>query len=614
MSHLPPLQAWHLPVPPLVQQTAQGPRIRLWLKGAALPHQVVLRCEPDNEEWQVSMAAQAQCDGWQAFEALLPSNPATSQQRYCFKLLWPDDQFWFGPEGLGQLPVERLRQFTLALPSPHPAWVADQLFYQVFVDRFAPGDGPHLVQDEEYLHQAKGKPVRRLSWDTPLSAQDASCQFYGGDLDGLTTKLDYLQQLGVTALYLNPIFRSPSVHKYDTQDYFAVDPHFGGDAALIRLRQATRARGMRLILDGVFNHTGDTCAWFDRYGQHEYGAAHHPDSPYRDWYHFVDGQAQCWQHNPGLVKLDYACPAVVETLYAGRHSVVRHWLREPFAIDGWRLDVAHMLGEGGTARGNLHHLAGIYQAARQENPQAYLLGEHFGDAREWLQQGVEDGAMNYSGFALPVRAFLAGVDVAYQPIRLDAAQCAAWLDHYRAGLSHPQQLCLFNQLDSHDTSRFLTLLGGDLARMELALCWLYGWIGVPCLFYGTEIGLTGHNDPLNRPPFPWQDPESWQPDLLSLCRQLGQWRKNSLALRRGGCAIVYGEGESLVFVRQFGDEAWLVALQRSGTTQIRLAMPPGLTGPWQQRWGKGELQNGEDGWQLRLSGTGASLWQLSAGE
>ena len=166
--------------------------------------------------------------------------------------------------------------------------------------------------------------------------------------------------------------------------------------------------------------------------------------------------------------------------------------------------------------------------------------------------------MNYAGFALPMRAFLAGVDVAYQPIRLDAAQCAAWLDHYRAGLSHPQQLCLFNQLDSHDTRRFLTLLGGDIARMELALCWLYGWIGVPCLFYGTEIGLTGDNDPFNRPPFPWQTPESWQAALWDLCRQLGQWRRQSQALRRGGCAVLYAAGESLVFVRQFGEEAWLV--------------------------------------------------------
>ncbi|GAA4502460.1 maltodextrin glucosidase [Pseudaeromonas paramecii] len=614
MSSEPTLQAWHLPVPPLVQQTAQGPRIQLWLKAAVLPQQVVLRCEPDNEEWQVSMAPQETVAGWQAYAAWLPLNPAEAQQRYCFKLLWPDDHCWFGPEGLSRLPLERLRQFTLAIPSPHPAWVADQLFYQVYVDRFAPGDGPHLIQDGEYVHQAKGKPVRRLPWDAPLTAQDASCQFYGGDLDGLTSKLDYLQQLGVTALYLNPIFCSPSVHKYDTQDYFRVDAHLGGNPALVRLRQATRARGMRLILDGVFNHTGDTCPWFDRYGQTEQGAAWHSDSPYRDWYHFVNGQAQCWKGNPGLVKLDYASPGVMETLYAGRDSVVRHWLREPYAIDGWRLDVAHMLGEGGTARGNLHHLAGIYRAARQENPQAYLLGEHFGDAREWLQQGVEDGAMNYSGFALPVRAFLAGVDVAYQPIRLDAAQCAAWLEHYRAGLSQPQQLCLFNQLDSHDTRRFLTLLGGDLARMELALCWLYGWIGVPCLFYGTEIGLSGDNDPFNRPPFPWQAPDSWQSGLLSLCRQLGQWRRQSQALRRGGCAILYAAGESLVFVRQWGEEAWLFALQRSGEAQIRLTMPPGLTGPWQLRWGTGVLQGAQDDCLLALSGTGASLWQLSAGE
>ncbi|NGH41257.1 maltodextrin glucosidase, partial [Escherichia coli] len=231
--------------------------------------------------------------------------------------------------------------------------------------------------------------------------------------------------------------------------------------------------------------TGDSHPWFDRHRQGENGACHHPDSPYRGWFNFYpDGRALDWKGNASLPKLNFAEPQVAEAIYQGEGSVVRHWLRPPYSIDGWRLDVVHMLGENGGATGNLRHLAGIYQAVKQENPQAYVLGEHFGDARRWLHAGVEDAAMNYMGFALPVRAFLAGLDVAYHPVRLDAAGCAQWMDGYRAGLPHSRQLIQFNQLDSHDTARFLTLLQGNAARMQMAAVWLLSWIGVPCLYYG----------------------------------------------------------------------------------------------------------------------------------
>ena len=609
----PSLQCWHQPVAPFVIQQGRHPRIGLWLRADHWPDQVLLRCEPDNEERLVTMSSQGEVAGYRHYQATLPLHQSSSRQAYCFKLLWPSHHCWFGPEGISPVPIERLRQFCLERPESHPAWVADQIFYQIFPDRFAPGSGPHLVQEGEYQHQARQRWVRRRHWDQPLEKEAASSTFYGGDLDAITGKLDYLQSLGVSALYLNPIFTAPSVHKYDTTDYYQVDPHLGGNEALVRLRQATRRRGMRLVLDGVFNHTGDSCRWFDRYRQGDgSGADWGAEATYRHWYSFDQEQALGWLGHADLPKLNYAEPGVVQQIYQGPQSVVRHWLREPYAIDGWRLDVVHMLGENGSARNNLRHLAGIYQAAREEEPQAYLLGEHFGDAREWLQSGVEDGAMNYMGFNIPIRAFLAGLDVAYHPTQLDAAECARWLEHYRAGISHGTQLCQFNQLNSHDTARFLTLLGGDRRRMKLALGWLFCWIGVPCLFYGDEIGLAGANDPFCRGTFPW-DPTRWDQELLAHTRALAEIRRQSPALRRGALQLLYAEGETLIFVRLLAQERILVAIQRHGEAQLQLPPNPLLAGcQWQPLLSEGELQVNAEGLRLTLPESSLQLFQATA--
>jgi alpha-glucosidase len=604
------LRGWHQPVSPFVTLNAAGPLLSLWLQTEHWPERVLLRSEPDNEEWLLDMSVVGDIGCCRHYQVQLPLHQASPRQRYSFKLLWSDRQCWFGPEGLSAIPIERLRQFCLELPASHPHWVADQIFYQIFPDRFAPGQGAHLVREAEYQHHARQRWVRRRDWEHPLELEAASSTFYGGDLDAITGKLDYLQGLGVTALYLNPIFTAPTVHKYDTEDYFNVDPHFGGNPALVRLRQATRERGMRLILDGVFNHSGDSCHWFDRYRTGDgSGADASVDSPYRNWYSFGPQGALGWKGNTNLPKLNFAEPGVVDTLYRGRDSVVRHWLREPYAIDGWRLDVVHMLGESGSAKNNLLHVGGIYQAAREENPQAYLLGEHFADAREWLQAGVEDGAMNYMGFALPVRAFLAGQDVAYQPIHLDARQCAEWMEHYRAGLSHGTQLCQFNQLDSHDTSRFLTLLQGNIQRMKLAIGWLFSWIGVPCLYYGDEIGLAGGNDPFCRAPFPW-DQACWNGELLAHTQQLARLRQQSPALRRGALQVLQAEGDTLVFVRLLDDERILVVIQREGSTQLTVRAEPLIACPgWQRLTGSGEIENQGADVTLRLSEPGITLFR-----
>ncbi|AMH13557.1 maltodextrin glucosidase [Citrobacter sp. FDAARGOS_156] len=601
------LNAWHLPVAPFVKQNKDQLTITLWLAGENPPQRVTLRAENDNEEISLSMhklRSQPQ-PGVNAWRAAIDLTSGQSRRRYSFKLLWRDRQLWFTPQGFNRFPPARLEQFAVDVPDNGPQWVADQIFYQIFPDRFARGQSREATQDNVYYHHAAGHDIVRREWDEPLTAQADGSTFYGGDLGGISEKLPYLKTLGVTALYLNPVFIAPSVHKYDTEDYRHVDPQFGGDRALLRLRHNTQQQGMRLILDGVFNHSGDSHAWFDRHHRGTDGACHNPHSPWRDWYHFSDdGVALDWLGYSSLPKLDFSSESLVNEIYRGEDSIVRHWLKAPWSMDGWRLDVVHMLGEAGGARNNLQHVAGITQAAKETQPEAYVVGEHFGDARQWLQADAEDAAMNYRGFTFPLWGFLANTDISYDPQSIDAQTCMAWMDNYRAGLSHQQQLRMFNQLDSHDTARFKSLLGKDVARLPLAVVWLFTWPGVPCIYYGDEVGLDGNNDPFCRKPFPWQ-PEKQDADLLALYQRLAKLRHQIQALRHGGCQVIYAEDNVVVFARVLNRQRVLVAINRGHACEVVLPASPLLNvSQWQHKEGKGQLVDDI----LTLPAISASVW------
>ncbi len=602
------LNAWHLPVAPFVQTRKEKLHITLWLAGEDLPERVVLRCERDNEETSIAMVRQKNAPyvGVVAWSGTIDLSSGQPRRRYSFKLLWLDKQRWFTPQGFRTIPPARLEQFAFDAPDEGPQWVQDQVFYQIFPDRFYRSQPRKAGQDRVYYHHAAKREIILRDWEEPLSGEAGGSTFYGGDLDGISEKLTYLKKLGVTALYLNPVFTAPSVHKYDTQDYRHVDAQFGGDIALLRLRKNTQTQGMRLVLDGVFNHSGDTHPWFDRHQATEAGACHNPASPWRDFYSFSEnGRALDWLGYSSLPKLDYSSEKLVHEIYEGEGSVVRHWLREPWGMDGWRLDVVHMLGEEGGAKNNLLHVSGITKAAKETKADAYVLGEHFGDARQWLQADAEDAAMNYRGFTLPLWGFLANTDISYDPQQIDARTCTAWMDEYRASLSHQQQLRMFNQLDSHDTARFKSILGKDVARLPLAVVWLYCWPGVPCVYYGDEVGLDGDNDPFCRKPFPWNKRE-WDLDLLALYQRLGKLRRQSRALRQGGCHVVYAEGDVAVFVRVYQNERVLVAVNRGKQTDIKLPWNPLLSGKaWTQLEGGAKLDNRE----LSLPDISMAVWR-----
>lgn len=601
------LNAWHLPVAPFIKQNNDKLTITLWLAGDDQPGNVKLRTEIDNEETSLRMyklrsQPHPGVTAWRGTLALTSNLP---RRRYSFKLLWNNRQLWFTPQGFSAFPPARLEQFAVDYPDQGPQWVNEQIFYQIFPDRFARSEPRTAQQDKVYFHHAAGHDIIFKEWDEPLTAQAGGSTFYGGDLDGISEKLPYLKKLGVTALYLNPVFKAPSVHKYDTEDYRHVDEQFGGDEALLRLRKNTLREGMRLILDGVFNHSGDSHGWFDRHNQSMSGACHNPGSPQRDWYSFDEhGRALDWLGYPSLPKLDYRSPTLVEEIYGGEDSVVRHWLKAPWNMDGWRIDVVHMLGEGGGAHNNLHHVSQITRAAKAAQPEAFVFGEHFGDARQWLQVDAEDASMNYRGFTFPVWGFLANTDISYDPQQIDAQTCARWMDNYRASLSQQQQLRMFNQLDSHDTARFKSLLGKEVARLPLAVTWLFTWPGVPCIYYGDEVGLDGNNDPFCRKPFPWQ-PEKQDKTLFALYQRLIRLRKRSQALRYGGCQILYAHGDVVVFIRVYHQQRVLVAINRGEACEVVLeAMPLLNVKRWQLKEGTGEIEQNI----LSLPAVSACVW------
>lgn len=600
--------AFHQAIPGYLDCTGARLTLTLALRGDQ-PAQVLVRTEPDNEETLTEMVSIADHQGWVWYRALISTEPSHFQTRYLFKLIWKDNLKWVSAFGVEPAMPEQSRAFKYVHRHCVPEWISEQVFYQIFPDRFANGDTSltPTTGQFDYLH---GQITRQKNWGERPDPEQGAVEFYGGDLPGIENRLDYLQNsLGVTALYLNPVFESRSNHKYDTTDYFNVDPHFGGNAALASLSAALHGRGMRLMLDAVINHTSIYHPWFQQ--------ALAGDERQKARYVFNDtdpGQAPytSWKGHDSLPVLDFSNPDNVATFISAPDSVIRHWLREPYNIDGWRMDVIHMLGEGAGATNNAHYLKLLRAAVKEENPQAYLLGEHFFEATQWLQGDQEDGAMNYYGFGHPVRAFFAGLDIAYDPIQLDAMDLAEWLAKARAAIPFAQQRAQLNQLDSHDTRRLITMLQGDDTLYLAAMGLLMTYMGTPCLYYGDELALPGEDDPDCRRCFPWES-EHWPAEVFDAVSRWIAHRKASAALQRGALVDLYAKGDVYVFARLLEGEQCLVAVNRGPANRVQcddVLLP--LTGKWQCQEGKGGLTCGNGRLDLDLPPSATLLWRRTA--
>ena len=452
-----------------------------------------------------------------------------------------------------------------------PDWVQDAIFYQIFPDRFA---------------KSERNPARNLPfepWDTPPTPHG----FKGGDLYGIAEKLDYLKDLGITALYLNPIFASASNHRYHAFDYYTVDPLLGGNDAFRFLLDKAHKKNIRIVLDGVFNHASRGLWQF-----------HHVlecgnDSPYRDWFFFdpdrlsrrkhwgaypdtaelhalQNGEDSIkaigyrgWWHLPALPKFNTNTPDVREFLF----DVAEYWIK--FGIDGWRLDVATEIDDDSFWQE-------FRQRVRKINPEAYIVAEIWHEAQRWLQGDQFDAQMNYE-VTKPMLAFFAGKHLDKRVLHqqsnyhgihhgIDAHEFANRIDHnlglYKQDITYAQ----LNLLDSHDTPRFLSCVGGNKDSLKLASLFMFTYPGAPCIYYGNEIGMDGEHDPDCRKSFPW-DENKWDRDLLGYTKEIVELRKKNPALRRGDFKRLWSDHGVYAFSRTFEGKTFVVALNMSESPQ-----------------------------------------------
>lgn len=529
---------------------------------------IVLRHEPDNEEELVELTQVGKMGRLLKWCATFPINSDRDVTHYVFKVITDKQQYWLGGTGVvSRIPAKELH-FKFNQQHQPADWVSQQIFYQIFPDRFCNANSEIGVRTDEYFLRGTLGTIEK-PWHEPptTSGTEVAREFYNGDLAGIRSKLDYLQALGITCLYLNPIFKSQTNHKYDTTDYLKVDPHLGTNEEFAELVEELHSRGMKIVLDAVYNHTSTEHPWFDMSGKQGDGAFQSPQSPYREYY-FFEGESEHyagWKGLKHLPVLNFSNKEVQDQIYAADDAVIKHWLKAPYHIDGWRFDVIHMLGEGEGAKNNAHYVKAFRQATKSVNPQAYVLGEHFFEASQWLQGDQEDGAMNYYGFAHPVRALFANKDISYDPITLSGNEFVGWLEEARAKLPWANQLSQLNQLDSHDTARFLTLLEGNSKKMKLASILLATYVGVPCLYYGTEVGLEGGQDPDCRRPFPWDKIEdsSW----LEFYRSLLSIRKQHKALQQGSIQYLGFSDDYIIFARCLENDRVITLLNLSNEVQ-----------------------------------------------
>lgn len=430
---------------------------------------------------------------------------------YYFRIKSESEELCYHRCGVSEHPVEYYN-FRIMPGFSTPAWAKGAVMYQIFVDRFCNGDPSNDVEDGEYVYI--GEPVCKVKdWNEFPEAMDIR-RFHGGDLQGVLDKLDYLEELGVEVIYFNPLFVSPSNHKYDIQDYDYIDPHYGviiedggevlpegekdntratkyqkrtGDIRNLeasnrlfaKLVEEMHTRDMRVILDGVFNHCGSFNKWMDReriyepQPEYEKGAYVSAQSPYRDFFHFFDEREEAWPYNKNydgwwghdtLPKLNYEDSPTLEEYIL---NIGKKWVSPPYNADGWRLDVAADLGYSN----EYNHIfwENFRKAVKSANPQALILAEHYGDPGEWLQGDEWDSVMNYDAFMEPLTWFLTGMEKHSDERRTDlwgnADNFVNTMNHFMASMLTPSLQVAMNELSNHDHSRFLTRTNHIVGRV-----------------------------------------------------------------------------------------------------------------------------------------------------
>ena len=561
------------------------------------------------------------------FETRLGEEPF----RYCFEVQSGTEKYYYGRCGISREILEYYN-FVVVPGFSTPDWAKGAVMYQIFTDRFYNGDKSNDVETNEYYYI--GDYSRRVTnWDK-YPANMGVREFYGGDLQGVMDKLDYLQELGVEVVYFNPLFVSPSNHKYDIQDYDYIDPHYGkivddggevlpdgvtdnsqatkykkrttglknleaSNELFIKLVEELHRRGMKVILDGVFNHCGSFNKWMDRERIYEGEADYEPgayvsaDSPYRSYFRFFKEGPENWPYNGNydgwwghdtLPKLNYEDSVKLENyiLYIGRK-----WVSPPYNVDGWRLDVAADLGRSNEY--NHEFWQKFRRAVKDANPNALILAEHYGDPSDWLKGDEWDTVMNYDAFMEPVTWFLTGMekhsDEAREELLGNIDNFIGSMAHHMSNMLTPSLQVAMNELSNHDHSRFLTRtnhmvgrvehLGPEAANeyvnkavMREAVVMQMTWVGAPTVYYGDEAGVCGFTDPDNRRTYPWGHEDQ---ELIAFHKEAIRIHKEHPALKTGSLKILGGEENILSYARFKGHDRIIVVINnRSERAEVKV--------------------------------------------
>ena len=549
--------------------------------------------------------------------------------RYCFEIQSNDEKCYYSRCGVSKEIVE-FYDFVIVPGFSTPGWAKGAVMYQIFTDRFYNGDKSNDVETNEYYYIG-GYSQKVDDWNKYPATMGVR-EFYGGDLQGVIDKLDYLQDLGVEVLYFNPLFVSPSNHKYDIQDYDYIDPHYGkivsdggevlpegvtdncqatkyqkrttdyknleaSNQLFIELVEELHKRGMKIILDGVFNHCGSFNKWMDRERvyekQEDYapGAYVSPESPYRSYFRFFKEEPENWPYNYNydgwwghdtLPKLNYEDSTKLENyiLYIGRK-----WVSPPYNVDGWRLDVAADLGRSNEY--NHSFWKKFRRAVKDANPNALILAEHYGDPSDWLRGDEWYTVMNYDAFMEPVTWFLTGMekhsDEAREELLGNADNFVGSISHHMSNMLTPSLQVAMNELSNHDHSRFLTRtnhmvgrvehLGPEAANeyinlgvMREAVIMQMTWVGAPTVYYGDEAGVCGFTDPDNRRTYPWGHENK---ELIAFHREIIRIHKEHPALRTGSIKMLKWEENMLSYGRFLGEDKVIVIINnRSDLAEV----------------------------------------------
>lgn len=554
--------------------------------------------DPSGDWWQVEL----ECH-----------NPVT---HYRFLLDGPGGYRWLNGSGVHHRDVPDAADFRLVTFTRPPQWAPESVVYQVFPDRFA--------RDASVEPAAGvGEPRTDLpdwalpaAWSEPVDPHNPE-QVFGGTLDGITENLDHLVDLGVSVLYLTPFFPARSNHRYDAASFDEADPVLGGTAAMQRLQQAAHDRGIRVMGDITTNHTGDSHEWFR--------AAQEPGARESDWYvrHPETGEWETWLGVHTLPKLDHTNSQLREVMITGCDSVLRRWLAPGAGLDAWRVDVANMTGRYRDVDVALDVARDARLAVDEATDgQSLLVAEHVHDHSGDVVGDGWHGVMNYSGFTKPVWTWLR--DPKYAPKflgsparvpRLGGALVAETMREFSAIVPWRSLLHSFTLLGSHDTSRVLTLVGQDVAQVEIAAGLLFTMPGIPMLTYGDEIGMLGDFGEDGRRPMPWGardgSVEGWDRDLWQCYHDLIELRRTLPALATGGMRWLHAEDDALVYLREHPEGNALVHIARDAHDEVVIPLE------WAPGPGAGSTRYGPepavDGDALRLDADGpvVRVWSFT---